>query len=81
VGCERGSKCEDFLITIPKTLSRIVVVLPDPFGGMGERKNSEESQTVGPRPKVWTRGRNGTSSVKDGAPERFRCGTIQKEVI
>jgi len=35
--------------------------------------------TVGTRPKVWTRGKNG-SSAKDGAPERLGCGTIQEEV-
>jgi len=36
--------------------------------------------TVGPRPKVWTRGQNGRSCAKDGAPERLRRGTIHKEV-
>jgi len=36
--------------------------------------------TVGPRPKVWTEVKNGRSSAKDGAPERLRCGIIQKEV-
>jgi len=34
--------------------------------------------TVGPRPKVWTRGQNGRRSAKDGVPERIRCRTIQK---
>jgi len=83
-GCERRSrKCEvkDFLIKIPQTISRIVVVLPTPFREMGARRNSAENQTFGPRPKVWTRGQNGTSSAKDGAPEGLRCGTIQGEKL
>jgi len=38
--------------------------------------------TVGPRPKVWTRGQKWKkySSAKDGTPERLRCGTIQEEM-
>jgi len=36
--------------------------------------------TVWTRPKVWTRDKNGRSSTKDGAPEKFICETIQKEV-
>jgi len=54
-------------------------MLPDPFRGMGARKNSAETQQSGhalrPGPEV----KNG-NSVKDGAPERLRCGTIQEEV-
>jgi len=37
--------------------------------------------TVRPHPKVWTiEVKNGRSSAKDDAPERLKCGTIQKEV-
>jgi len=36
--------------------------------------------TVGPRPKVWTRGQNGSSGAEDGAPERLGCGTVKEEV-
>jgi len=36
--------------------------------------------TVGPRPKVWTRGKNGRSGAEDGAPERLGCGTVKEEV-
>jgi len=36
--------------------------------------------TVGPRPKIWTRGQKWKKCAKDGAPERLRCRTIQKEV-
>jgi len=35
--------------------------------------------TVGPRPKVWIRGQKWKSGAEDGAPERLRCGTVQKE--
>jgi len=62
-----------FLIKIPKTLSRIVVVLSDPFRGMWEYRNSMDVRHSG-------QVKNGRSSAKDGAPERLRCGTIQKEV-
>jgi len=34
--------------------------------------------TVGPRPMVGPEVKNGRSIAKDGAPERLRCGTIQK---
>jgi len=51
-------------------------VLPDPF--LYELRGDP---TVGPpHTKVWTRGQNGRSSAKDGAPKRLRCGTIQEEV-
>jgi len=36
--------------------------------------------TVGPRPKVWIRGQNGSSGAEDGAPERHGCRTVQEEV-
>jgi len=36
--------------------------------------------TVGPQPKVWTRGQNGRSGAEDGAPERLGCGTVKEEV-
>jgi len=44
---------------------------------MGAWRNSTGDPTVGPRPKVWTRGQNG-SSAKDGAPERLGCGTVKE---
>jgi len=36
--------------------------------------------TVGPRPKVWTRGQKWKSGAEDGAPERLGCGTVKEEV-
>ena len=35
-------------------LMTVVVVLPDPFRGMGARRNSAETQQSGHTPKVWT---------------------------
>jgi len=37
-----------------RTIRIVVVVLSDPFRGMGARKKSAETQQSG-RPKVWTR--------------------------
>jgi len=43
------------LLRAPLTV--MVVVLPDPFRGMGARRKSTETQHRNrPRPKVWTRG-------------------------
>jgi len=52
----------------------MVVVLPDPFRGMGGVEELNEPH------KVWTRGQRWKYSAKNGAPERLRCGTIQEEV-
>jgi len=35
--------------------------------------------TVGPCPKVRTRGQNERSGAEDGAPERLGCGTVKEE--
>jgi len=51
---------------------------PLPKNGGVEEHHGDS--TVGPRPKVCTRGQNGRSSAKDGVPERLKCGTIQEEV-
>jgi len=58
----------------------LVVVLPDPFREMGARRNSTEIQQSGHAPRSEPEVKNGRSSFKDDAPERFRCGTIQEEV-
>jgi len=44
-----------------------VVVLPDPFRGMGAWRNSTGDPTVEPHPKVWTRG------------QRWRAGEAQMQ--
>jgi len=36
--------------------------------------------TVWSRPRFGPEVKNGRNTAKDGAPERLRCGTIQKEV-
>jgi len=58
----------------------LVVVLPDPIRGMGSWRNSTETQQSGHAPRSGPEVENGRSSAKDGAAERLRCGTIQKEV-
>jgi len=58
----------------------MVVVLPDPFQGMGVWRNSTENQQSGHAPRSGLEVKNG-SSAKDGVPERLRCETIQEEVI
>jgi len=58
----------------------VMVVLPDPFQGMGAWKNSTETQHLGHAPRSGPEVKNGRSSAKDGTPERLRCGTIQEEV-
>jgi len=58
-----------------------VVLLSDPFRGMGRgRKNSEEVLQSGHAPRSGPEVKNGGSSAKDGVPERLISGTIQKEV-
>jgi len=57
------------------TVNNMVAVLLDPFRGMGRAKEIRGDPTVGPRPMVWT---NEESNMKEVAPERLRCGTIQE---
>jgi len=60
----------------------VVVMLPDPFRGMGAWRNSTETQQtqqsdqVGSGPEV----KNGKSGAEDDAPERLGCGTVKEEV-
>jgi len=63
-----------------KTANMVVVVLPDPFRGMGAWKNSTETQHSGHAPRFRPEVKIGRSSAKDSAPERLGCGTIQEEV-
>jgi len=48
-----------------------VVEVPDPFLGMGARRNSTETQQSGHAPRFGPEVKNGRSSAKDGAPERL----------
>jgi len=64
----------------PVSCEACMVVQPDPFRGMGARRNFAET-TVGPRLKAGPKVKNGRSSVKDGAPERLRCGQFRKRLV
>jgi len=46
------------------------VVQPDPFRGIGVRRNSAETQQSGHAPRSGPEVKNGRSSAKDGALER-----------
>jgi len=58
----------------------VLVVLPDPFGGMGAWINYTELQQAGHAPRSGPEVKNGRSSAKDGAPERLGYGTVKEEV-
>jgi len=58
----------------------VVVVLPDPFRGMGAWRNSMETQQSGHAPRSGPEVKNGRISAKDGESERLSCRTIQEEV-
>jgi len=55
-------------------------VLSDHFRVMEAWMNSTETQQSGHTPRSGPEVKNGSSSAKDDTPERFRYGTIQKEV-
>jgi len=69
-----------YLFVLELSLLVVVVVLPDPFRGMGVRRNFAETQQSDHSPSSGPEVENGRSRAKDGAPEGLRCGTIQKEV-
>jgi len=56
----------------------VVVVLPDPFRGMGAWRNSTETQQFGHTLRSGPELKN-RSSAKDGVPERLGCGTVKEE--
>jgi len=55
-----------------------VVVLLDPFRGMGAWKNSMQTQQSSHAPRSGPEVKNVRSNAKDGAPERVRCRTISE---
>jgi len=79
-----GSQNRFELELLPKLILHsslvVVVVLPDPFRGMGTWKNSTETQQSGHAPTSEPEVKNGRNSPKDGAPQRRRFGAIQKRV-
>jgi len=57
-----------------------VVVLPNPFRGMGAWRNSTETQQSGHATRFRPEVKNGRSGAEDGMPERIRCETVKEEV-
>jgi len=53
----------------------VVVVIPNPFQGIGAWRNSTKTQQSGHESRSGPEVKNGRST-KDGAPERLRCGAI-----
>jgi len=70
VGCERGSKCEGLFNQNIKNSFQIIVVLSDPFRGMGAQRPSSQATPQGLDQKL----------KMEVVPKRLRCGTIQKKV-
>jgi len=56
----------------------MVVVLPDPFRGMGAWSNSTETQQLGHAPRSKPEVKNGRNSAENGAPKRLGCGTVKE---
>jgi len=56
----------------------VKISVPNPFQGMGAWRNSMGTKQSGHIQRSGLEAKNGGRSVKDGAPERLRCGTIQK---
>jgi len=58
-----------------------VVVLPDPFRGMGAQRNSTETQQSGHAQRSGSEVKNGRSSAKDGPHKNYKnTGTKSKAV-
>jgi len=64
----------------PRRFRFLVVELLDSFQGMGAPRNSTEKQQFGHAPRSGPEIINGSSSAKDGAPERVRYGTDKEEM-
>jgi len=62
------------------TVTVVVVVLADPFRGMGVWRNSTETQQSSHAPRSGPVVKNGRSGAEDGAPERLGCRTVKEEV-
>ena len=62
-------------------LMTVVVVLPDPFRGMGARRNSAETQQSGHTPRSGPYIENRERGAKDRFAKRFRSTTVEEEMI
>jgi len=79
--CGKGEWPAANKLPTKESLRNVVVVSPDPFWRMGrDAEEFREEPTVGPCQRCGPEIKNRRSCAKDGAPERLRCGTIQKEV-
>jgi len=58
----------------------VVVVLSDPFRGMGAWRNSTETQQFGHALRSGPEVKNERSGAEDGTPERLECKTVEEEV-
>jgi len=65
---------------VTEQIINVVVVLPNPFQGMGAWRNSTETQQSGHAPRFGPEIKNGRSGAEDVAPERLGCGTVKEEV-
>jgi len=58
----------------------MVMVLPDPFRGIGAWRNSTETQQSGHAPRSGPKVKNGRSDAEDGGTRMRGCGTVKEEV-
>jgi len=56
----------------------VVVVLSNPFLGMGAWRNSTETQQSGHAPRSGPEVKSGRSGAEDGAPEKLGCGQSRR---
>jgi len=68
------------MATIDLKLLVLMVVLPDPFRGMGAWRNSTKTQQSGYASRSGPEVKNGRSSAEDGASERLGYGTVKEEM-
>ena len=57
------------------------MVLPDPFRGMGARRNSAETQQSGHTPRSGLKIENRERGAKDRFAKGFRSRTVEEEMI
>jgi len=81
IGPEQDSESKIWRLTGVgfEVLILVVVVLTDPFRGIGAWRNSAKTQQSGHLTRSGPEVKNGRSA-EDGAPERLWCGTVKEEV-
>jgi len=58
----------------------VVVVIPNPFRGIGAWRNPTKTQQLGHAQTSGPEVKNGRSGAEDGATERNGCRTVKEEV-